>query len=428
MEKTTILVPRQAPADILNALLAGRAVEDKPRSFPSAHVILNLMTSRGMTVEDAERLLSLFLEKTYPDEDERKDVWEVVRDILDNPENAHDHYTTFNLRKKDGGFRVIEAPEPTLKKLQRTILLNWWYARRKPPEYVQGFVPTRGTFTNATAHIKDGVVGKDKVLIKVDIRDFFMSVTRTSIMNRIMNKMGHWMECGERSRFPSILIRMYKDNPERMPGSPLHSNVLDRFMKDGVDRKEYPEHAASVIACRILLDWILLRLCCLDERLPQGSPCSPALANMFMEGTTGIIRKRLSYALVVPHESTIYADDLTTTIGPKATDEDVEKTRSIMVSSIMSCSDISVNYKKIGVFRHGHSQKVTGIMITDKISISRQERDKVRAELHNAAIGKKTLTDEDKARLRGVRAWMRGVDIEGWDSRCEKDFQKAVGV
>ena len=67
---------------------------------------------------------------------------------------------------------------------------------------------------------------------------------------------------------------------------------------------------------------------------------------------------------------------------------------------------------------------MTGVCITDRISISRQTRDEVRAELHNAATGRKTLDEKDKMRLKGMRAHIIGIDPEGWNKRCEPLFRQ----
>lgn len=427
LEQIVIETPPTTPSDALDACLSGIPVKNSPKGYPYASSVYGIVKHGRMKAQDAERMLWLFIDEFFLETDENESVKAVARTVLDSPENAHDFYTTFKLKKKDGGFRTIEAPDEILKKLQRTILRHWWYARRKPMTCVQGFVPKRGTLTNAAMHVADGVFGKDKVLIKVDIRDFFMSVTRTSIMNRLMNDLGYWCKTGGRRKFPEALVNMFRKHPDKMPE--MDVSILKRFSEKGVEYDEYPEHASSLVECQTLLDWIMLRICCLDERLPQGSPCSPALANAFMKDFVTVARKRLlnSLPMNVSWEMTVYADDVVVTLGNVAGDKEISLVKNILVKSIMEHSDISVNYKKIGVFKHGHPQKVTGITITDKLSISRKDRDKVRAELHNALSGKKTLTSMDKLRLRGVRAWMRGVDKVGWDSRCEKDFQEAVG-
>ena len=86
-------------------------------------------------------------------------------------------YTTFRIRRRNGRQRVIEAPTPTLKYLQRLIheSLSGVYG---PHRAVHGFVPGRSVVTNARNHL-----GRQYVL-KVDLVDFFPSITKRRIWGR----------------------------------------------------------------------------------------------------------------------------------------------------------------------------------------------------------------------------------------------------
>ena len=62
-------------------------------------------------------------------------------------------YTDFDVAKKSGKFRQINAPDRRLKYLQRQIAvkLNSLYQRRNP---VHGYVADRSVKTNALSHLK----------------------------------------------------------------------------------------------------------------------------------------------------------------------------------------------------------------------------------------------------------------------------------
>ena len=433
--------PPITPAESLDAAMAGLGVPHPVVYRTGGHLLEDLGSRYWAAINEyaARGLLQRFVDVTIP-EDCRQDVMNVATDILDNPENAGSWYKMYRIPKKkeEGhrrrggppGFREIEAPDPALKQLQRALLFNWWYARNRPQICVQGFVPGRGTLTNATKHVADNVFGKNKTLLKDDIRDFFRSITRSSVMNALLEERGHAVFSGKAVKFPRVFRGMAEGDPLKAFG--IEPDLFETCLQKGVDLKNMDnrDKARPLLLACVMMDHVALRLCCIDERLPQGSPCSPALANIFMKTFNGLLQYRLGQLLgnTDNFTSTIYADDIVTTLGPGVDDEAASMVRRIITSQMLSYPDISPNYKKMGVFRHGHPQRVTGITITDKLSISRQERDKVRAELHNAATGVKKLTGEDKLRLKGVRAWMRGVDAEGWDSRCEKLFKEVIGL
>lgn len=385
----------------------------------------------AFNIETAVRVACAFVDVTGKNiqEDERYGMKGIASDILVHPECARGHYKTFDMRKKSGGFRKIEAPETLLKRFQRLSLDNWWYRQQGPPRMFQGFVPNRGILTNAFAHVEDDVFGKDKTLIKVDLRDFFMSCTRVGVMNAILFVMGNTIEDNKEERlhtFPRALTRI----AHALKEIKMFGFISDRLTTMNViDLRKDPVLSLYVVAAEVIVNFTLLSICCLDERLPQGSPCSPALSVVFIRKLMLSIRRGLHSILGDDFTQTVFADDMCVTLPrTPGTSMVLDRVLRMIIGKIFRNRDLSVNADKVGVFNHGTSQRVTGVCITDKLSISRKERDQVRAELHLAATGVKALDDNDKMRLRGVRAWMRGVDKQGWDARCEVDFQKAVGV
>lgn len=86
------------------------------------------------------------------------------------------NYSTWREPKKNGGFRVIDAPKDELKQVQRAILVD---VLRKVhfPSYLQGSIQGRDYITDATLHMRK------KVLIGEDIKDFFPSVKSDVVLN-----------------------------------------------------------------------------------------------------------------------------------------------------------------------------------------------------------------------------------------------------
>lgn len=373
------------------------------------------------------------------DADEIIKIPNIVDTAIMSPENMRSLYNTFKIPKKSGGFRTIEAPDDTLKKIQRVLLEEWWYGLGGVPKCVQGFVPNRGTKTNAAVHFNPEEA-RQRVLLKMDLRDFFTSVSFHSLFDSIIGNMCRRLnsyneECYQRipGKFYLFCENHAKDYAMKWHHSePMINHVNNnRYypLRAYGTRSNSDENFQLMFIMSVAFTYAALRLCCLDERLPQGSPCSPALVNVFMQKFNASIMSAVN-RICTQHpeaniEYSIYADDLCVTASKI---EYVVMMRRILERSINGYKDISQNMEKTCIFKHGQPQRVTGIEITDKLSISRKSRDKVRAELYNAVAGKTQLSNEDKMRLKGVRAWMRGVDQEGWDSRCEEMYKKVVDI
>ncbi|UXV22130.1 reverse transcriptase family protein [Pseudomonas fluorescens] len=90
--------------------------------------------------------------------------------------SSNSFYHTFQIKKRSGGLRTIQAPYPSLLMCQ-----NWIYKNiliNKPVHTVaHGFVPGRSIFSNASAHLNS------KCLMKMDLKDFFPSIRINWVIN-----------------------------------------------------------------------------------------------------------------------------------------------------------------------------------------------------------------------------------------------------
>jgi RNA-directed DNA polymerase len=80
------------------------------------------------------------------------------------------HYKRFFIQKKSGGTRLISAPMPRLKKVQKWILENILNLIT-PKDVAHGFIKQKSIVTNARPHVGAEVV------INMDLKDFFPSIT-----------------------------------------------------------------------------------------------------------------------------------------------------------------------------------------------------------------------------------------------------------
>jgi hypothetical protein len=182
------------------------------------------------------------------------------------PKLRHYHYRI--LDKRDGNIRLIEAPKPRLKELQRQILVR--ILEKIPPHpSVHGFVKERSIKTFVAPH------ASQRVILRMDLREFFPS-------------------------FPAARIQTLF----RTVGYPEHvADLLGGICTNGVPRDVWNKPAFDVDPCR----WGEARTLYSKPHLPQGAPTSPALASLCAYR----MDCRLSgLSKSVDAEYTRYADDL----------------------------------------------------------------------------------------------------------------------
>lgn len=192
-------------------------------------------------------------------------------------------------------------------------------------------------------------VGK-KVIVRMDVKDFFPSIT-----------------------------------------TPM---ILAALIREGVSK----EHAERIV-----------ELCTVDDRLPQGAPTSPFLANVVFKSLdfrlAGLARKFCQQRFQTSYSR--YADDLIFSSND-------EKLHIIIhaVRKILESAGFLVNHKKTRVYRNGNRQIITGIVVNKFPNIPRKESRKFRAKLHNIkkAIIKRTHDVIDWAQIQGKAAYYNQIN------------------
>lgn len=153
-------------------------------------------------------------------------------------ENMESHYTEYRIRKKSGGYRLIEAPDYILKNIQRWIYINILCKEISINDCVHGFIPTfknqdkkRGILTNAIPH------AKHDWLINIDLKNFFNSIDRHRVNN-------YFCSLGYEKEVANSLTELctYKSRlPQGAPTSPMLSNILasemDEMMLDYCNKR-----------------------------------------------------------------------------------------------------------------------------------------------------------------------------------------------
>ena len=240
------------------------------------------------------------------------------------------HYHRFEIPKKTGGTRLISAPKPDLARAQRWVLENV-LNRLEIEAPAHGFVTGRSIVSGATPHSGRAVV------INIDLKDFF----------------------------PTITFR----------------RVKGLFAKMG-----YSEHVATVFALlctepprvEVKLDGTSFYIALGDRRLPQGACTSPAITNLICRR---LDRRLAGLCQKIGYTYTRYADDLS------FSGDDSAKVGSLLrcVRQILDDEGFEEHPTKTKVMRKSRRQEVTGLTVNDRPTLSRKERRRLRAILHNAA-------------------------------------------
>ncbi len=142
---------------------------------------------------------------------------------------------------------------------------------------------------------------------------------------------------------------------------------------------------------------ILTNITTFNGTLPQGSPCSPKLANLTawtldlrLQGYVG--RRGINY--------TRYADDLSFSgLSPAKVVNIIPKIKEIIESE-----KFSVNDSKTRIAGAARARIVTGLVVSgDNIGIGAQKYKAVRAKIHQLSLLPET---DDSGKLNEVRGWL----------------------
>lgn len=257
------------------------------------------------------------------------------------------HYVTFRVPKRRGGERIIMAPHKRLKALQRRLLPLLMEKLPVSPD-AHGFLRGRSVRTGAEPHVGKAVV------VRMDIRDFFPSVTYRRVR-------GFLIALGYGYPVAAVLALLMTESVRQ----PVETEDGMRYVPVG------PRHCV------------------------QGAPTSPGLCNALVlkmdRRLAGLARKHgLAY--------TRYADDLTFS----GNDPGVVPRLVRTVTAVVADEGFAIAADKTWVARRGSHQQVTGVTVNDVVGLSRQQRRRIRAMLHQQQRDNGTL---DRVAI-GTLAWV----------------------
>ncbi|QUL57308.1 retron Ec67 family RNA-directed DNA polymerase/endonuclease [Paenibacillus tritici] len=231
-------------------------------------------------------------------------------------------YSSFEINKKNGGTRKINAPSEELKDIQKKLAEALYNHKKKKQrgsleKISHAFEIDKGIITNAENH------RNKRFVLNIDLEDFFDS-------------------------FHFGRVRGY-----------FHKN----------DHFSLPLEVATAIA----------QISCYEGSLPQGSPSSPIITNLICEILDHRILKitkqyRLDY--------TRYADDLTFSTNDKTFLESQTELYK-RISEEINRAGFKINDKKTRLQHKDSQQVVTGLVVNKKINVSSVYYKETRAMAHN---------------------------------------------
>lgn len=242
-------------------------------------------------------------------------------------------YKRFEIPKRDGGTRTINAPCPELKKLQqrlsRTLLACEAEIRTKKnikSVLAHGFVPNYSIITNAAVH-----KGR-RFVFNIDLHNFFGSVN--------------------------------------------FGRVRGFFLKN----REYALAPATAT--------VLAQIACFEDVLPQGSPCSPVISNLI----ANILDIRLAeIAKRTGCTYSRYADDITFSTNRR--DFPKQVARLIVgvphvwevgkeLQRAIERTGFEINPRKTRMQYCQSRQEVTGLVVNQKVNVRSEFRHLTRAMVY----------------------------------------------
>ena len=276
------------------------------------------------------------------------------------------HYRYRWVAKPSGSLRLIEAPKPRLKQLQRR-LLDAILLPIPPHEAAHGFRPGRSVTTFVAPHVGRTIV------LKMDLRDFFVSITSARVVAIFLT-----------AGYPEPVARLLAG---------LCTNTVPLAVWKQASRLE-------IDPANMPARWRARRTF-LQPHLPQGAPTSPALANL---AAYRLDARLAGLARAADAAYTRYADDLVFS-GGEAFARTIARF-PIHVAAIALEEGFAIQHHKTRVMRQGVRQRAAGVVINQKINMTRHDYDQLKAILYNCV--RHGPQDQNRADVPDFRAHLAG--------------------
>lgn len=247
--------------------------------------------------------------------------------------NSRNHqYSYYLIKKKKEGYRRIIAPHSRIKLLQKWIHVNI-LNKVELNSFATGFIKEKSILDNAKIHENKNVI------LNLDLSNFFETINERRVFG-IFKSLGY---------APNLSVEFAKI---------CTASISDyRFKQLSEEEQEYFKDLHS------LKESILI----------QGAPTSPGISN--------IICRRLDRRLSILANKfgvnySRYADDITIS-------GDIDRLPKIsIVKKIIEDEGFIINWNKVGKYKTGQKQMVTGLLIDKKVRIPKRFKKEIYRHLY----------------------------------------------
>lgn len=240
-----------------------------------------------------------------------------------NPNNVFHRYRQFHIKKKSGGTRVITAPRNRSFMMMLQAVNEILKALYSPSDYAMGFTEGRSVVTNANIHKGQNYV------FNIDLKDFFPSVEQFRVWKRLQLKPFNFPK-----QIANIIAGLCSMRQVR--------DVIDETKEHDNDKK-------------------------FKYVLPQGSPVSPIITNMVCD----ILDRRLAgLARRFGLHYSRYADDITFSSMHYVYAPNGEFRTELC--RLITEQGFTINEDKTRLQKLGSRQEVTGIIVSQKLNVTKK--------------------------------------------------------
>ena len=244
-----------------------------------------------------------------------------------NPKHTFHRYRQFNIKKKSGGFRQITTPRTQTFMMMLSAVNEILKSVYTPSDYAMGFTDGRSVVTNAELHKGQNYV------FNIDLKDFFPSIEQARVWKRLQI-------------------------------APFHFPVRIANLIAGLcAMRETHKNEDGVLNYRFVL--------------PQGAPTSPIITNMICDK---LDRRLAGLAKRFGLHFSRYADDITFSSMHNVYQKDSPFRKEL--ERIIKDQRFTINEAKTRLQKKGSRQEVTGIIVSDKLNVTRKYVQDVRNVLY----------------------------------------------
>lgn len=244
-----------------------------------------------------------------------------------NPNHTTHRYRQFKIKKKSGGFRQITAPKRQTFMMMLSAVNEILRSMYTPSAFAMGFTDGRSVVTNAAVHKGHNYV------FNIDLKDFFPSIHQARVWKRLQLAPFH---------FPVTIAS-------------LIAGLCS--MKDSYKKEDGT------------LDYKYI--------LPQGAPTSPVITNMICDK---LDRRLAGLAKRFGLSYTRYADDITFSSMHNVYQSNGPFRKEL--ERIITDQGFTINESKTRLQKKGSRQEVTGIVVSEKLNVTRKYVQDVRNILY----------------------------------------------